>query len=687
MFWSRLKNRSTISTLYSSVFVRTLLSRTDCHHPCRSPYELSFLLSVHPRMFLLHQWTWNPSGSSQHLRTSAVALHDDSDHFCPLFYATHTSQFCGHPCTHWPQLASWGIHCDRRRIWELCGLRHHTRLLLRLLHFFLMWLRYFTSNTSFTANTLEASTTFLFCDRVPLQDSSTEDLNLDVCSPSNSTLTPSMHALSKFGETLPYLSNCICDDDPTLYNLNCWHSSHAEAITRTIQCSLELMIWCPSPCQWIASDALWQSSFASSITHRWCRTRRSVLVLLEDTSEVWSRPGLQRFTRWNSNSCTPLTPKSGLTLFLCIHLIDPSGWADSHSAQSSWHGRSHWLILLHGILINNFAGSWGSLLYDLVFRDTHLVKLVVGRALLTDGIVHSTLLVDEVRSWQTRRHSLIDRLCSSVVLVVVSILDFVSVLGLITLLNNFCITYRWAAADWLISWSGHPRPSHYWAPVYRGCSCRDPPVWWLIQAGMMSHQSANPFLLFLHWGSAALHWAEAVLHWLLTWRVHLQHYQSWPMLCTHRTTHVNYTKLRRDLTWLAWLENSIDLDIFQKNFFQKTIFFFSENNLFFSENNLFFQKTILFFQKTTFFFFRKPFFFFRKNNSLFFSENNSFFFQKTTLFFSEKQLFFFSENNSFFFSENNSFFFSENNSFFFSQKTILFFQKTIFFSENNSFFF
>ena len=32
---------------------------------------------------------------------------------------------------------------------------------------------------------------------------STEDLNLDVCSPSNSTLTPSMHALSNFGETLP----------------------------------------------------------------------------------------------------------------------------------------------------------------------------------------------------------------------------------------------------------------------------------------------------------------------------------------------------------------------------------------------------------------------------------------------------------------------------------------------------
>ena len=32
------------------------------------------------------------------------------------------------------------------------------------------------------------------------------------------------------------------------------------------------------------------------------------------------------------------------------------------------------------------------------------------------------------------------------------------------------------------------------------------------------------------------------------------------MLCTHLTTQENQTKLRRDLTWLAWLENSIDLD-------------------------------------------------------------------------------------------------------------------------------
>ena len=36
-----------------------------------------------------------------------------------------------------------------------------------------------------------------------------------------------------------------------------------------------------------------------------------------------------------------------------------------------------------------------------------------------------------------------------------------------------------------------------------------------------------------------------------SWRVHLQHYQTWPMLCTHLTTQENQTKLRRDLTWLC----------------------------------------------------------------------------------------------------------------------------------------
>ena len=68
---------------------------------------------------------------------------------------------------------------------------------------------------------------------------------------------------------------------------------------------------------------------------------------------------------------------------------------------------------------------------------------------------------------------------------------------------------------------------------------------------MISHQSANPILLLC---------SGVLLHWLHSWRVHLQHYQSWPMLCTHLTTQENQTKLSRDLTWLAWLENSIDLD-------------------------------------------------------------------------------------------------------------------------------
>ena len=138
---------------------------------------------------------------------------------------------------------------------------------------------------------------------------------------------------------------------------------------------------------------------------------------------------------------------------------------------------------------------------------------------------------------------------SSLLDILIFSLSWISVFPLF-LCNNICISCRWAA-DWLISWSGHPRPSHCWALVYRGCPCRDPPVWWLIQAGMMSHQSANPNLLLC---------SGVLLHWLHSWRVHLQHYQTWPMLCTHLTTQENQTKLRRDLTWLAWLENSTDLD-------------------------------------------------------------------------------------------------------------------------------
>ena len=40
---------------------------------------------------------------------------------------------------------------------------------------------------------------------------------------------------------------------------------------------------------------------------------------------------------------------------------------------------------------------------------------------------------------------------------------------------------------------------------------------------MMSHQRANPILLLC---------TGVPLHWLHSWRVHLQHYQTWPMLCT-----------------------------------------------------------------------------------------------------------------------------------------------------------
>ena len=253
--------------------------------------------------------------------------------------------------TYWPQLASWGIHCRRRRLWKLCGLRHHTRLLLRLLHFFLMWRRHVTSllldvgrslsmpwKSQRLAQQLSSSVSVSFSG---LKHWGSEPWRLFFIQLLTVTIDARLVQLhSPISRTASVRSS--------LYKLNCWHLSHSVVITRIIQCALDLMVWCPSSGQWIASDALWQSSFASSITHRCC------------------------------------------------------------------------LILLHGILINTFAGAWGTLLYNLVVRDTLLVKLVVDRALLTDRSVHATLLVDEVVLGALVKLVVIlsSSLCSSIVLVV-----------------------------------------------------------------------------------------------------------------------------------------------------------------------------------------------------------------------------------------------------------------------------
>ena len=60
-------------------------------------------------------------------------------------------------------------------------------------------------------------------------------------------------------------------------------------------------------------------------------------------------------------------------------------------------------------------------------------------------------------------------------------LSWISVFPLF-LCNNFCISCRWAA-DWPISWSGHPRPSHWSGTSVPWVSLPGPTVWWLIQAG------------------------------------------------------------------------------------------------------------------------------------------------------------------------------------------------------------
>ena len=91
------------------------------------------------------------------------------------------------------------------------------------------------------------------------------------------------------------------------YNLNCWHPSHAEVLTWIIQMFLGI-------------DGL--MSFTSSMNCIWCTVTVFIRILnhapllpttligscvLRNASEVWCRPGLPRYTRWNSSSCTPLT--------------------------------------------------------------------------------------------------------------------------------------------------------------------------------------------------------------------------------------------------------------------------------------------------------------------------------------------------------------------------------------------
>ena len=128
------------------------------------------------------------------------------------------------------------------------------------------------------------------------------------------------------------------------------------------------------------------------------------------------------------------------------------------------------------------------------------------------------------------------------------------------LLNNFCIS---CVDERLTDWSDHPWPSHCWTPGIPWMSLPGPSDMMTHPDRMKSHQCVNPYSSTLHWGSPALHWAETGLHWLLSWRVHLQHYQTWSILCTHLTTQVNETKLRRDLTWL---ENSIALDTWSQTY-------------------------------------------------------------------------------------------------------------------------
>ena len=158
-------------------------------------------------------------------------------------------------------------------------------------------------------------------------------------------------------------------------------------------------------------------------------------------------------------------------------------WTDAVSVLSP-----DWLFWMNGFLLCTIFLTWQTSLLHPSSRASSF-KLLLAREALSSTILSFVMHHRSncplhapgwwSRSWRSLSNSSSFSHRSFVLIARVGRFER---FGVITLLNNFCISCRWAA-DWLISWSGHPRPSHCWAPVYRGCPCRDPPVWWSIQAG------------------------------------------------------------------------------------------------------------------------------------------------------------------------------------------------------------
>ena len=218
---------------------------------------------------------------------------------------------------------------------------------------------------SVTDNALEvstiATTTFLFCVRVPLQDSSSEDLNLEVCSSSNSSLSPSMHVqlelLTPISRRGAHMNHSMFLGIDGLMSF----TSSMNCIWCTVTVFIRILNHEPLlPTRW--------SDLVSSVT-----PRRSDLVLVSHVSHDETQVLVLHWLGIGNGSLDwrCLCAFTWLTLLderiLTLHnLLDMADLAASS--------------FFTGTLIKTFAGAWGALLYNLVVRDTLLVKLIVGRA-------------------------------------------------------------------------------------------------------------------------------------------------------------------------------------------------------------------------------------------------------------------------------------------------------------------
>ena len=329
-----------------------------------------------------------------------------------------------------------------------------------------------------------APTTFLFCVRILFLDSITEDLKLDVCSSSNSSLSPSMHALS-----------------------NCTHPSP------------ELHLWGNHKNHAMFLGIVGLMFFISSMKCIWCTLTVFIRILdhapLLPTTQIGS--GVTRGHLGGlilSLSLTFHTMKQILVLHWLVIGIDSLDWR--------WLCAFTLIDSLHNLLdMADLAAS--------SFSTASSPTLLLAREALSSTILSFVILTSSdlllvvpssPMELSTPRSSLMESFLALLSnsssfshrsFVLIARVGRFERFGLITLLKqllHFVPMNCWLA-DLLI---GPPT-----APVYRGCPCRDPPVWWLIQAGWWVTKAPTLFCCSaLGFCCAALSWGWTTLIALLT---------------------------------------------------------------------------------------------------------------------------------------------------------------------------